>query len=103
MGVKSNLEEKRGKEREERGEIREAPDLKREIERERKRRREKERKTQRESRNRRGVDIVATNVTAATVPTPRVTSTFEEKRGKKEREGKRGKERETINIILSTS
>ena len=46
----------------------------RERERERERRvpkRERERERLRETRNRRGVDIVATNVTAATMPKPR--------------------------------
>ena len=48
------------------------------------------------ARNRRGVDIVATHITAATVPKPGVTSSrpaFEEKRGK-ERERERKKERD---------
>jgi len=54
---------------------------KRERERARERENEKERegKTQRESRNQRGVNIVATNATAATVPN-----------------GKRERERETL-------
>ena len=55
--------------------------------REREREREKERHTHRERHtiNRLGVDIVAINVIAATVPKPCVTSSrpvFEEKRGK---------------------
>jgi len=41
---------------------------------ERQREREERGKTQRESKNRGGGDIVATNITAATVPKPRVTN-----------------------------
>ena len=73
-------------------------DRKREREeRERERTREERRERpeeQRETMNRRGVDIVATNVTAATVPKPGVTislSAFEEKR---QTERERATERE---------
>ena len=61
------------------------------------RKKERETRRYRETINRRGVDSVATNVTAATVSKPGVTSSrpaFEEKRGKernRERERKREK------------
>ena len=59
--------------------VRERRETERERERERNRSREererkREGKTDRENRSRGGGDIVATNITAATVPTPRVTS-----------------------------
>ena len=59
--------------------------------------RERKRERQREPGNRRGVGIVATNATAATVPKPGVTFSrpaFEEKRGEEgERERQRERER----------
>ena len=54
----------------------------------------------RETKNRRGVDVVATNATAATVPKPGVTSSrpaFKEKRGQEwERDAKREREKERV-------
>jgi len=77
---------KRGKERERERESREREQRERERAEERKQReRKKEGKTKRETRNRSGGDVVATHITAATVPKPDVTSSrpaFEEKRGK---------------------
>ena len=59
-------------------------------EREERRERERERpKRQRETINRRGVDIVAANFTAATVPKPGVHDIVTPGLRRKEREGKR--------------
>jgi len=73
----------------------------RETERRTERRTARKKIRQRKTRNRHGVDIIVTNVTAATVPKLGVTSSrvaFEEKRGKerdrqKERDRKRESER----------
>ena len=74
-------------------------EIREEREKDRQRESQKARK-KRETGHRRGVDIVATNVTAATVTKPALTLSrpaFEEKRRKerkRERDRKRGKERE---------
>ena len=92
------FEAKRGKERDRDREKERERERKKEKERERERKRET-RKTERDQKSA-WVDIVDTNVTAATVPKPGVASSrpaFEAKRGK-ERDRDREKERERPEI-----
>ena len=60
-----------------------------------KRERERERERKRQKDNWRGVDIVATNVTAATGPKPGVTSSRPAFAGKREKDRERQRETET--------